>query len=166
MILAVTGHRPQKLGGFSPAAGQRLVEFATAELRRFNPLPQRVLTGLALGWDQAIAWACAELGIPFIACVPCKGQDTPWPAASRQAYRTLLALAYDVVAVCPGGYAAWKMIRRDHYMVDQLNCLEGDKLLALYNGDTDGGTAKTVQYAQAKGVAIENCWERWISFST
>lgn len=165
MILAVTGHRPDKLGGYSSAAHEKLAEFAKTELlaiqreRQFSE-PIRVLTGMALGWDQAIAYACIEMVIPFEACVPCDNQDAFWPHQSRDWYRYLLDNASKVTVVSPGRYAAWKMLRRNRYMVE--NCHE---LLALWDG-SDGGTAHCVREAQdwLPAITINNCWQRWQSF--
>lgn len=161
MILSVTGHRPNKLGGYSPANLDKLARFATSELRRFDPAPSRVLTGMALGFDQCIALACIELDIPFVACIPHDGQESPWPPDAQRRYRDLIGHAASVHVVCPGGYAAWKMQRRNEYMVE--NC---ELLLGLWDGSA-GGTANCIRYAQSRivlKVKVENCWERWVAF--
>jgi hypothetical protein len=71
----------------------------------------------------------------------------------------MLALAREIVVVCDGGYAAWKMQRRNERIVDQLTKPE-DVLLALRN-KTPGGTANCVKYAQSKSKNILNVWNRW-----
>jgi len=60
MILAVTGHRPEKLGGYGPAVAERLFNLASSELQGLRP--EYVLTGMAIGWDQAVADACQGSG--------------------------------------------------------------------------------------------------------
>lgn len=55
MILAVTGHRPDKIGGYdrnNPLRKKLLVKI-DATLARLKP--ERVLTGMALGVDQDVA---------------------------------------------------------------------------------------------------------------
>ncbi|MBD2505253.1 hypothetical protein H6G83_32415 [Anabaena azotica FACHB-119] len=52
-IIAATGHRPTKLGGYSPAVLSRLTDLATAYFERISPT--QVISGMALGWDTAIA---------------------------------------------------------------------------------------------------------------
>jgi uncharacterized phage-like protein YoqJ len=160
MTLAVTGHRPDKLGGYSPVAKKRLNDFALQELSRISPSPSRVLTGMALGWDLAIARACDALAIPFIAYIPFKNQDSRWPPISSQEYRLLLAKAAEVVNVCSGEYAAWKMHARNNRLVN--DC---DKLLALYDG-SPSGTGSCVRYARCKvdPPLLDNCWPRWLEF--
>lgn len=150
-IIAGTGHRPDKLGGYSPAATKRLQGFAEFVLDLARP--RGVITGMALGWDQALANAAARCGIPYVAAVPFKGQESRWPFFSRQEYDLLLRNARKVVYVCEPGYAAWKMQRRNEWMVDQC-----DVLFAVWNG-TDGGTANCVRYAEKQGRPVVNAWQ-------
>jgi uncharacterized phage-like protein YoqJ len=153
--LSITGHRPDKLSGYSDAARLRLVNFATETLR--NIQPEHVITGVALGWDQAIAWACVDLKIPFTAAIPFAGQERMWPQQSRDEYSKLLEKAAEEVIVCPGGYHPLKMQVRNQWMVNN-----GDYLLALWDGSM-GGTANCVNYAKASigEDRIINCWPDW-----
>jgi uncharacterized phage-like protein YoqJ len=153
MRLAVTGHRPDKLGGYKTDVYRRLRQLAKRKIEELKP--ELVLTGMALGWDQAVADACVDLGVPFEACVPFNGQEKIWPDKSKLHYKELLMLAKEVIYVCEPVFAPWKMIRRNEYMVDN-----SDHLLALWNG-TDGGTGKTCKYALKVGREITNCWEDW-----
>lgn len=157
MKLAVTGHRPQHLGGFGIEIRQRLYVLATDELYRLQPAT--VYTGMALGWDMAVAAACIQLGIQFVACVPCDGQAAVWKQDDQRRYDKLLGHAAEIINVSPGPYAAWKMQTRNRYMVDRITDPD-DLLLALYDG-SPGGTANCVKYAELKAVKIENCWPRW-----
>jgi len=109
---------------------------------------------MALGWDQALAQAAVDMKIPFDAAVPFVGQESRWPAESAKRYRSLLSQARNVTVVCDGGYAAWKLQRRNIWMVD--HC---DAVLALWNG-SDGGTANCVRYADGKRPVI-NVWNEW-----
>lgn len=150
MILAVTGHRPDKLGGYSKDVFAKLVSFAAQKLELLSP--EKVFTGMALGWDQAVAVACVDLGLPFVACAPCDNQERPWRQESKNLHRNLLRLASEVVVVSPGNYASWKMQARNVYMVDRC-----DTVLALWDG-SDGGTANCVRYAESVGKKVINCW--------
>ncbi len=69
----------------------------------------RVVTGMAPGWDLALAHAAVLAGVPFTAAVPCDAQESRWLAPSQAYYRRLLALSANVVVVSPGGYEPWKM---------------------------------------------------------
>lgn len=150
MRLAVTGHRPDKLGGYGREAWNRLVEVAKGEIERLKP--ELVITGMALGWDQAIARACVSLEIPFDAYIPFAGQATVWPQEAQDLYYALLRNARNKQVICPGKYAHWMMQARNVAMVD--NC---DQLLALWNG-TKGGTENCVKYANKMGIPVINCW--------
>ena len=155
MIVAGTGHRPNKLGGYGVKATARVIETARRSLEHLKP--ERVISGMALGWDQALAHAAIDLGIPFVAAVPFTGQELAWPAASQTAYRELLAQAAEVVIVSGGGYSAAAMQTRNIWMVD--HC---DHILALWNG-TPGGTGNCIQYARRVKRPIANAWKLFLS---
>jgi uncharacterized phage-like protein YoqJ len=148
MIVAVTSHRPDKLGtdhysGYASENPLRawVKDRLRTHLRQLRPLYG--ITGMALGGDQDFAEVCIELKIPFIAAVPFIGQERQWPTQSRERYRELLAQAYAVEIVCAGGYERWKMLARNQWMVDHCNVL-----LAVFDGSA-GGTASTVLYANS-----------------
>lgn len=151
MIVAATGHRPEKLGGYGEDVRRRLITLATDYLQS-NTL-NTVISGMALGWDQAVAEACVALGIPFIAAVPFEGQERRWPPESQRRYAALLGRAESVVIVSeyPGSKA---MQLRNEWMVDR-----ADKMLALWDGSW-GGTFNCIQYAKKRGVPIENLWSK------
>lgn len=160
MVIAVTGHRPPKLGGFGPDVFKRLVSLAGYELTPYAPgnaEGDRVITGMALGWDQAVAIACIKLSIPFTAAVPCQGQENMWPESSRQLYWKILGhelCKMELVTAAP--YSPRLMQVRNEWMVDR-----ADKILALWDGSS-GGTGNCVKYARAKGKPIDVCWDRWL----
>jgi uncharacterized phage-like protein YoqJ len=152
-IFAATGHRPNKLGGYGEDVYQRLKFMARFYLR--DTKPKEVISGMALGWDQAWADAAVAEGIPFIAAVPFEGQENIWPEESKARYRELLGKASSKIVVCPGGYAAWKMQRRNEWMVNICT-----KLVALWDG-TSGGTGNCIKYAESVKKPIDNLWSSW-----
>lgn len=155
MIVAGTGHRPLKLGGYSRSLFERLVVVAEEALEPNLHHGLVVISGMALGWDQALAQAALNLKLPLVAAVPFKGQELAWPQASQEAYHKLLDQASSVVYVSDPGYAPWKMQRRNEWMVDQAGVV-----LAMWNGSA-GGTANCIRYAEAQGVPVVNLWSRW-----
>lgn len=157
MILAGTGHRPDKLGGYSTGWELSRRDFALDILKWLSP--DHVISGMALGWDQALAWACIALDIPFTAAIPFEGQESMWPESSQKTWRTYVAKASVVHYVCEPGYAAWKMQKRNEWMVDQLSP-DHDMVLALWNR-TSGGTANCVAYADSRQVEVFNVWDMW-----
>ena len=154
-IYAGTGHRPVKLGGYSDEAVIMVNDFAVSILKDILPRPTVIISGMALGWDQALARAAIILEIPFIAAIPFNGQETAWPYPARLHYKNLLAKAWKVEVVSPGAYAAWKMQKRNEWMVERCNIL-----LALWDGST-GGTKNCIDYAQSLSRPIEPLWSRW-----
>lgn len=157
MIYAGTGHRPDKLGGYNPGARAKLGAFALKTLEELAPT--KVISGMALGWDTALADAALGLKIPLIAAVPFKGQELVWRPEDQERYRAILAQAEKVEIVCPGGYTLIKMRARNRWMVDH-----ADTVLALWNGDPQGGTAQCLGYAAHAKKPVVNVWEKWRAF--
>ena len=153
MIYAATGHRPEVLGGYQ--VFPRLVDYAVSVISTFDST--RMVSGMALGWDLAVAKACTILGVPFIAAVPFVGQENIWPRESKALYHELLYQASEVVIVCTSGYAGWKFIARDKFMVDH-----ADAVLALWSGQKHGGTHQCVQYAVKMNKPVHNVWDGWM----
>lgn len=153
MIICGTGHRPDKLGGYGDDASLRLRLLARDWIMAYKPT--KVISGMALGWDQALAWGAYDNNVPFVAAIPFAGQESRWPESSRRYFADLLGLASETVIVCEGGYAPWKMQERNKWMVDN-----SDQVLALWNG-SDGGTANCVRYAQNAGKPVINLWEAY-----
>jgi uncharacterized phage-like protein YoqJ len=157
MIICGTGHRPDKLGGYGEEVHERIITLATHWLvdNIKDPDKDRVVSGGALGWDQALARAARVLGFDYWMYLPFKDFDSKWPIASRDMLAHLCSNARAVKYICEEGYAPWKMQKRNEAMVDA-----ADLVLALWNG-TPGGTANCIRYAEKVGKPIVNLWERY-----
>ena len=141
MILGITGHRPQKIGGYGENPLRAKVRDA---MRQFfvRTKPSLILSGMALGVDQ---WACElalSLHIPYSAYVPFAGQEELWPRDQRAFYNVLLRNAKETIFVSNPGYSVWKMQKRNERIVDDCS-----HLLAVFD-NSDGGTANCVSYAE------------------
>lgn len=154
MIIAGTGHRPDKLGGYDPHTIRKVLTFAEAVLRHYQP--STVITGMAQGWDMALAQASINLNIPFHAYVPFIGQEQVWPSATRLYYKALLQHAQHVIICSPGGYSKQAMQIRNQRMID-----ECELLLALWNGSS-GGTGNAITYATFTGKPYTNLWSQFL----
>jgi len=155
MIIAGTGHRPDKLGGYGAQMYLHVLQIATEYLAETKP--ELVISGMAQGWDMALAQAAIRFEIPFHAYVPFIGQEQVWPQATRLYYQELLKRA-DKVKVCSeGGFSTKAMIIRNQAMVD--DC---DHLVALWNG-SPGGTCNCIRYAAKVGRSCTNLWDKYES---
>lgn len=142
MIFGVTGHRPDKLGGYDTVVMAENRTCIKCWLReQLVGRASYLVTGMALGVDQWAAEVCIEAGIPFVAALPFEGQAGNWPDHSQWHYRRLLEQAAQIVCVSRG-YAVWKFQKRNEYIVDHCAIL-----LAVWNGSS-GGTANCVKYAE------------------
>lgn len=151
MIVAGTGHRPDKLGGYSDDVFKKLVCIAEKSLKELKAT--KVISGMALGWDQALAQAAINLEIPFISAIPFKNQDVVWTDKSRKYYKELLLKADVIINVSNNdNYKLSYMQKRNEFMVN--NC---DIILAMFDG-TDGGTKNCINYAELKNKMIINVY--------
>ncbi len=160
MILAATGHRLHLMPGYrgdgsSPRIREALLEQATDSLNEWHP--DLVISGMATGWDMAVAAAAMFLNIPYHAYIPFQGQHARWGLADQTMYRTLLEEAADVriIATAPSKAA---YIERDHAMVDA-----ADRMLALFFGDETTGTGQTIAYAEGWLVPVTNVAEQFLT---
>lgn len=153
LVIAVTGHRPDKLpdretgydvpNPFYDIVVKGLVDAFT------QYKPAYVISGMALGTDQWAAEICVNMEIPFIAALPFRGQESRWPPKSKAHYYWLLSKAYKQFVICEGGFEAWKMQRRNEWMVASCHMM-----VAVYNGDPSGGTFNCLTAAAAAGKFI------------
>jgi len=150
MIVAGSGHRPNKLGGYEIEASIKIAHLAGLVLDHYTPTV--VISGMAQGWDMHLAQAAYDRKIPFHAYIPFDGQEYVWPSATRYYYRALLKKAALVKICSPGDYSPRVMQIRNQMMVN--DC---DLLIALWNG-TPGGTANCLQYAHAVNTPVINVW--------
>lgn len=162
MILAVTGHRPDKIGGYAPGLHRRLVSFAGQVLERRREEhardhrdPITVYTGMALGWDQTVAEACTQIDMPYVAVVPHIAQPSRWPHESQIHYDGLIGEAEQVIVLFEGSWQNWMLMARNAYIVGAC-----DEMLALWSG-APGGTASCVAMAGRARKRVTNCWEEW-----
>ena len=86
-------------------------------------------------------WGPGETLPRLIVAQPFPSQDCKWPYVSRMEYQEIMKQADKVIAVCDDPYAAWKMQKRNEWMVDH-----ADMVLAVWDG-SPGGTGNTVNYA-------------------
>jgi uncharacterized phage-like protein YoqJ len=155
MIVAGTGHRPDKLGGYNMKATMRLHRLATIAIQAAEP--SVIISGMAQGWDMALAQCAINLNIPLWAYIPFVGQEQVWPQATRLYYHELLRRAAKVEVCSEGGFTKAAMQVRNRRMVD--DC---DSLLALWDG-SDGGTANCISYASFLGKPYTNLWSSFIN---
>lgn len=156
MNIAITGHRPNKLGNdydlVSPLIKSIkseivgiLSKYYDIEFKQFPEVT--LITGMALGIDTLFAQIAIELNIPFIAAIPFIGQERKWPSKSQKTYHYLLSKAYEVVNCAEKDtttiYEIPRLMqKRNEWMVN--NC---DVLISVWDG-SNGGTANCTTYAQ------------------
>lgn len=150
MITAVTGHRGSKLG-YGREVDTRLTK--TAIIYFSKNRPDEIITGMALGWDMAVAEAADILRIPFTAAVPCPSQASQWPKQSQNRWNWLLSGA-KYVHYCCEEYSPRAMQIRNEFMVDN-----AEQLVALWDGSS-GGTGNCIRYATGK-IPIVNLWDTY-----
>jgi len=110
-------------------------------------------SGMAMGADMEAARQVRRLKHEFphiqLHCfLPCETQADNWTEEWREPYFNLLEEA-DEVYCLQTHYSNGCMHRRNREMVDK-----SQKLIAIHDNFTRGGTAYTIQYARDKGLDI------------
>lgn len=162
LIIAVTGHRGDKLGGWDNGsrvnqAIQKRLENYLSRIAHENPNREVVaVTGMALGADTL--WALAAINVrqqyPNVkihAAVPFHGQEKVWPEPSQLIYNDILRQVDSIHYVVESngkkltkGEAASAMHKRNEYM-----CNIAETLIAVYDGlSQSGGTYECLKYAK------------------
>lgn len=151
MIIAGTGHRTEKLfpDAEDPYSSELFDDLMVVIQEEIPEETELIISGMALGFDQALAATAFMVGIPFIAAIPFKGFHETWPIGSRNRYASILENASQVVEVSYGDYKPWKMQRRNEWMVDRC-----DTLLAMWDRKPNGGTYNCIKYAMKMGRDI------------
>jgi uncharacterized phage-like protein YoqJ len=167
--IAITGHRPDKLGGYDANNPLRvhlrnrfkdvLLSLVAEALtfRGTKPQDVEVYVGGALGFDIDAARVCAETVVPFVVAVPFPSQWKRWKPSDQAVYRNMLTYAKRVEYVSKvdppksdgvDSGAINMMYARNRYMVDRC-----DIVVAAWDGSR-GGTGHCVEYARQKGKEI------------
>jgi uncharacterized phage-like protein YoqJ len=160
VIICGTGHRPDKLGGYTDEVFLGLVSLARSYICDVRTKTDegkdiRIISGGALGWDQALAEAAWREGVPYTLALPFPGFEDRWPDKSKKYLAGLMFRSQRTHFVCESGYAGWKMQERNKWMVDN-----SDAVLALWNG-SPGGTSNCVKYAEKVKKPVINLWETY-----
>jgi uncharacterized phage-like protein YoqJ len=158
MKLAISGHRPEKLGlDYSHESRKLTKEFAIIILSSIAKL-KHIIVGMAQGIDQAFAEAAIELNIPFDAALPFAGQELRWPASSQRKYHEILEKASEAHIVCQKNEVK-SLFTRNQFMVDW-----ADHLLYILKPGETGGTYECVKYCEKLGKYSKNFWPAFEDF--
>ncbi len=111
------------------------------------------VSGGALGLDTQAALAVLRLRarypITLTLFLPCREQDRYWSAADRRTYREILE-ASDAFLYLADRYTPACMHERNRCMVDASSAV----IAFLREGESTGGTAATVAYAEKTGRRV------------
>lgn len=146
-----TGSRPESFPWKENESDFRCVELKKQIFAAVSSLADdgycRFISGMARGADIFCAEAVIELmrereGITLECAVPCPEQARSWSKLWKDRREAVLERAGNVVVLCPH-YTNFCMAKRNEYMVDS-----SDFVLAVWGGQTYGGTYGTIQKAK------------------
>lgn len=139
MIIACTGHRPERLSKFI----QNENKFRQEIRNLLETYHCTILySGMAQGVDQIFAQEAQRLDIPVICCFPYRRNNFHPDELS------IMDKAADVRYISEQ-YSKSCFAKRDIYMVDHCT-----RLLAVWDGIKSGGTWLTIDYAMRTGKDI------------
>lgn len=152
-----TGHRPEKLPWGEDEDSPACAALKRRMARTLEELLLRgwrhFLCGMAQGSDLYFAEAVLALRERYPqtvleAVVPCLSQADRWSAAEQARYRGILDRC-DMETLIQRSYDKYCMLRRNRYMVERSSVL-----LAVYDGQSGGGTRYTISHALDLGLEV------------
>lgn len=163
MIISITGHRPNGLPkeygyNLNNEAWTKLKEYIEVTIEECYKYATQneeltLVSGMALGVDTAFWEVAAKLrknnqNIRIEAALPFVGQEKKWTEKSQKQYKKMLSESDKVTIVSEGGFATYKMMARNRYMVNKSNII-----IAVICKET-GGTAQCIKYAKEHNKLI------------
>jgi uncharacterized phage-like protein YoqJ len=156
-VCCFTGHRPCMLPwgeDESEARCLRLKALLAQEIERaWQEGFRQFWCGMARGADLYYAeavLACQSVHpeVELLAAVPCPNQTRGWPEPEVERYWHILHwIGGDRCTLVSPAWTKQCMHLRNEYMVDR-----SSRLIAVYDGESAGGTRYTLQYAMKKGL--------------
>ena len=154
---AFTGHRPARLPWGADESHPRCLvlkdRLTQAVEEAYAAGFRHFLCGMAQGADLYFAEAVLSLrdrrpDVTLEAAIPYLDQAKSWPQRDQDRRQAILDQC-DYETVVQHGYTPGCLHRRNRYMVDRAG-----RLIAVYDGQPQGGTYQTLAYAMQKGVGI------------
>lgn len=151
---AFTGHRPHKLPWRNNEDASACIALKKMLAERIVALASDGYTEFLSGMAEGVDCWCSQIvldlreknpALKLYCILPCEGQDTKWPAASRERYHAILKRADSIVYV-NRAYSNQNMLERDRALVQFASLV-----LAVYDGGFRSGTGATVRYARRLG---------------
>ncbi len=160
-----TGHRIHKFAKTDTEAfgiHVQLVDIASEYFKSFKEGSFDVNTGMALGWDLAIARAAYESKVPYNTIIPFHGQHHIWGKAWRNEYQFLMNEATSLMVAdqllvpnkSPKGLIVKALYDRNKMLMDLAT-----RVVALYDGAKKGGTYGAICYANTLKLPVDNVWD-------
>ncbi len=146
-----TGHRPHKLG-ISEQETKKLLLQAIEQAIAGGYVT--FISGMAIGVDLWAAEIVLEKkrtnsNLHIIAALPHPDFEVRWDINTQKLYHYILENADIVKTISEHPYKACYQ-KRNQWMVDRSNLV-----IAAYNGEK-GGTKNTINYANQKGIQVNN----------
>ena len=152
--IAFTGHRPKKLHGYNFRSEGNLKMLMKLRAVIEKLIVKRgfhtFITGMALGidmWSARIVLALKQKypHIKLVCAVPCANHSAKWNEDDQKMHQEILDQSDYTYYVSEEPYTPWCMQKRDEWMIDNCNFV-----VAVWNGEEDGGTWNTIKYARKR----------------
>ncbi|MBQ5320650.1 MAG: DUF1273 family protein [Oscillospiraceae bacterium] len=154
-----SGHRPYRLPQNKEDIDNLKIKLYRAVDKAVNEGYLTFYQGGCIGFDLLCAMAVitrkkrkkeTDKGeIRLIAALPFKNQAEKWSKKDKEIYEEILSYCDEIIFLSENYNKGCYHIR-NRYMVDN-----SDKLICYFDGSS-GGTKYTVEYAEEKGLEIEN----------
>jgi uncharacterized phage-like protein YoqJ len=158
--ICITGHRPNKLGGYE---SNETAFWVKEQLRQAleRAVKRGAIALISSGTIGVGLWAAdiiIELKenpekkpsreIKLVIAQPFESPSSRWPVQERRQYEKILQKANKIVLINDGPAAAYKIQKRNEWMVDH-----SDAMIAVWDG-SEGETSTCINYARKQNKPI------------
>lgn len=122
--------KPTNLGGYSTDAFIKLTGFLIDTIPEYKNVDM-IISGMGLGFEQALAMAAIELNIPFISVLTNKDFGNNWPPSSQTLLENLNSKAKEVIYASNQNLWNTNNFRKRNQKIDSLS----DVYFSLFKSD-------------------------------
>jgi len=155
MRVAITGHRPNRLGNEWDHSGpySDYVWYRMIDIVKILK-PDQMISGMALGADFLWARVARRKKIPLIATVPFKGQERRWNQDHQDEYRDIINDENTKLIITAETISKTNATLSEKYKHRDRITVGHCQILVAVMSDPKSGTGYTVKYAREKDIPV------------
>ena len=159
-----TGHRPRNYVEYKDYKNSLviLVDSISDVIKKKEIEVSAVITGMAIGFDTALAMYAVYNNIPLFSYIPFVGQEYDWSVDMQLTYQKLIKRAAKIHVSVDHRPTDYKKITAALHKRNSDMLKDTDLCLTFHRPEiTTGGTANVIQKARARKIPTIPIWEEY-----